>query len=1247
MPPKQAPNKYQYRDVRELSFRDGVKIPTTKSVKKWEHDIPSIASLVDNGFYYTPTRKNPDQVTCFWCGKKENSIVGVQALGSHHLATSPRCAYGLIQSNMEYYVAARDKEKFWQTLAEEKRAPESVTRPHSKASVNLRASTFKDLWKLDTHKKCTATSRDLAKAGLYYSPLDEENDRVICMYCDCPLDHWDPEDDPLSEHQANSYAYCHFLETLSGALSKVKRRESNGGEQSKVEMPDASLDEIDDSMSATPEPSTKKRASEKGESSSPLNESVSKWPSPLPSPEPELHKESEFDAYDFSIEDIEDPDHGSIFDSGKTKIYLKKHRSRKPPPPPPESLRKKSARGSLMLQVKKSRESDESTNRSVTLTNESGELHKSLFTSVSANGTAKLKKTKNDESADGSVEEIDIEVNEESAPEAAQDTYVDLMDIEQSTPSVDEESKFTISDDDSSYHEDEIKSKKAPISNGKPKSESKVEKSKKRLSESSDESMDSDRFQQILASPGKKKKVKLNQANGGYKPKSDILDLSGQNIGDFNESNISYHERQKQSTDDENLLKKPVLSKELSTKTKRSAFDDDDDDFDFFVLRSRKPKSPRKSESQQQEPNEKQLSSINNSALADISASTDVEMPSNGNPEKGGLDLKQAKKSNHYIEEPDKPTAQEGSLIRSSSPELNEAVDESGKSKVGERREEEENTENRELKKEELKDSLNEGEKHLHNGVDDRLPLPEPSPSAEASAIQVNDDDQKLTLNDENQKTEDQSFENEDNNQDADDHDNTGNSADVTKEEYIDTRPDLDKETANPEPEPSSTNIVVHDDAENYSDQGSDFTLSPSSYGEYVKDMRSMEDEFVDASAIQEPKSGSLMISASSKANLLDQVDEEPAVPVGDADMILFDDQNVKNESWKVNESKNVPQKNEPLLEVALKTSQEGSRIGTVETGTERPVVEFDERRKEELQSEAEASSKESDEMAIDEEKSGDHETPGDVDMDNGASDESDTDSTKRREGGIDGTMDERDSSGYIEQPEERIIDGSKDEEDTTSYTGEPPQKSEIQETPRKLDTNGSAGIPVLQIYGEDVLRPESSPSYNESPHNRTFIDESLSEHTEGEARPQDQHYQDPDLDGKPGEVLPDSFIESSTPQKTKPPENAVYQYHPRIDVSKLGNITEELKTLKDTIEYLAEVSAASCELHNDNEGLLTDFIAAMPEEEEMMTVKEWMQHNASTCGRTVRAIADRMIEAYAAEFDAFIKHVESLETID
>ncbi|OVF10703.1 hypothetical protein A9F13_01g01056 [Clavispora lusitaniae] len=96
-----------------------------------------------------------------------------------------------------------------------------------------------------------------------------------------------------------------------------------------------------------------------------------------------------------------------------------------------------------------------------------------------------------------------------------------------------------------------------------------------------------------------------------------------------------------------------------------------------------------------------------------------------------------------------------------------------------------------------------------------------------------------------------------------------------------------------------------------------------------------------------------------------------------------------------------------------------------------------------------------------------------------------------------------------------------------------------------------------------------------------------------------------------------------------------------------LHDVVSEMQALADTIDYLAEVAATKQELHDDSEGLITQFIAAMPEEEECMAVKEWMLHNASTCGRTVREIAGKLIRAYEEQFEELIHQVEELETTD
>lgn len=1235
MPPKQAPNKFQYRDEREKSFTDGIKIPTTRTIKVWEHEVPSITSLVDNGFYYTPTRKNQDQVTCFWCGKKENDIVGVQALGCHHLRTSPKCAYGLIQSNMEYCVSARDKEEFWRKLAEEERAPRSVTDPHSTESVMLRASTFKDLWKLDDQKKCTATSRDLAKAGLYYSPLDKDNDRVICMYCDCPLDHWDPEDDPLREHRANSYAYCYFLDTLLGGKQPGASSEKRNGakRKSKVPLPDDSIDDIDDSiMSTTPVPSPRVKPADKENDSSvssPLNESVSKWPSPLPSTEPELHKDSEFDAYDFSIEDIEDPDHGSIFDDGKAKVYHRKPRLRKPPPPPPESLvKKKSSKGSFMLEVDKSRESDESTHHSMTLTHTNGEHKQSLQTSESPLindkplGPSAVEDAPEDVIDGASDMDIDAKNNRRSTGQSENS----LVESDDMTPSLDDGSKFTILENDSSYEDhgsaldEQQKLKKAakPI----PKIES--GNTRKRLLESLDGSMDSDRFKQILASPGKKKKVKLNQAEGAYKPKDDILDLSGHNIGDFNESNISYLEEQKQSlkgqNDEVSTKKAPVLSTELSTKVKKSAFDDDDDDFDFFVHRSKKLKSVQKSDTNEEPANDKPHSSLDKNSLLDISASTDVEMAQQGTSKEKALNLNEARKApdSHLNKNDDEGGSDKDSLHaindhivgaghsdeRSNEEDIAPGSKEGGQQSAAEEDGPSNHEQSSEPQIEEEKHSPEKNASSNHGG-DQASPTDHASAGKRASSPYASPHVPEVDRDTKNQFDATPAAPA-----------SVAESKETTVEEYVDTRADFDDSKAETPTRVKAENANgILSDGDNDSGGESDFTLSPSTYGDYVKDMRSMEDEFVDSSVMQESKSGGLMIEKSSKSNILENVDEDPINIDEQGGMVLFDEHSSKNEPERV-----------MVLEKAPLREKAPSDVG--------------ERKSNHVQLRSEAEERVND--TLDEK-----EALGTEDANNGNTEISIGDVSMEDAKPTSPEASERDDSA-IATEEEKELDES---DDRMAPHAQRASDTVHDENGAKKDAIMKVGadIPVLRM-SEGGIEPVSSPSYNESPHNRTFIEESLPASVDGreDGSIEQQHQEGvPSPSNKQLENISGSFIESSTPRKNQVREDAVYKYYPRIDTSKLGNIMDELKTLTDTMDYLAEVSAASCELHNDNEGILTDFIAAMPEEEEAMTVKEWMQHNAVTCGRTVRAIADRMIEAYAAEFDNLIEYVASLPTTD
>lgn len=1222
MPPKQIPEKYQYRDEREKSFTSGTQIPTTKTVKKWGHEVPSVASLVDNGFYYTPTRKNPDQVTCFWCGRKENCIVGVRALGSHHLQSSPKCAYGLIQSNMEYYVSARDKERFWTELAEEGRAPMSVTDPHSKSSIELRVSTFKNLWTLDSHKKCTATSRDLAKAGLYYSPLDKDNDRVICMYCDCPLDHWDPEDDPLSEHRANSYSYCYFLLTLPKRLdiSENMNKLLNLPTETSMALPDDSLSDVDDSgLSVENETVQKSSANvarnkthEREESvgssrNSPLNESTAHWPTLSPSPELESHKESEFDAYDFSIEDIEDTDHGSIFENGSTKIFSRKIKTRKLVPPPPATLQRRkmamaTGKDPLLLQVNDSRESE---------------------------GSAKLSARHKDQRLPAPESPVAPPSNPESKREEVEDR---LRDTNDSFDDIQNGSSFNSSDveeGDPSYV--------SGVSNGELSTSDDVsEKEKKRKLKSHDEnegkkqkqntsetSMDSDRFRQIITSPGKRKKVKLHPGEAVTSKKDDILDISGHNIGDFNESDISYfgkiHTPSKADpgipNDKDSTKTKPLLSFESSTKVKKSAFDDDD--FDFFITRPKKSHIETAGSKQKIDENSAQSLNVNANKLTDASASMDIVELKVFKKTETDLDVSAAENAEHGVKSMKSLQKNKDTQIKDNQSLEKDSIILRGKEDVGHFLADDRSS----TRKVEEEIAVTNTSPQIAVHTDKK----ESSSGVQEASNKTSSNNEALALSKSNlvdaalsltTKGSDNEIAEGTQKHDIAAEATTGEST----SEFIDTKAEFE-EVGDSTNGTKKEDAKVSEDEVDHNESGNerDISLSPSSYGEYVKDLRSLADEFVDASAIQEPPRANLLIEQSSNKNILESLNEllGPSKEEEGEEVLLFDDPNEKYQQS--------PQRHEITTDTTLESDKVMTKDGVTDheqkskvpalTTTKVPTVHLDE-------------------THVDD-------------------DQKDNESVKRET-----PTDHRELTDTVDQDSYVLLEEQNERRSSVAV-----ENAVVKLSPVSLpQSNGhSSGI-------------RSSPGRFDSPGNRTFVEDSASdacrandkdilqeegegsEHNEredsGPTSEAERTLGELKFEQRPLSVehgISASFIGASTPQKeTKVLElEAIYKFHPRIDIRNLGNIKEELKTLQDTMEYLAEVSASNYELHNDTEGMLTDFIAAMPEEEESMTIKEWMQHNATTCARTVRAIASKMIEAYETEFDRLIEFVEELPTKD
>ncbi|KAK3092050.1 hypothetical protein FSP39_024719, partial [Pinctada imbricata] len=63
----------------------------------------------------------------------------------------------------------------------------------------------------------------LAKAGFYHIPTENEPDAVRCFYCFKELDGWEPDDEPMKEHKQHS-PHCKFL-TLETPVEEMTNQQ--------------------------------------------------------------------------------------------------------------------------------------------------------------------------------------------------------------------------------------------------------------------------------------------------------------------------------------------------------------------------------------------------------------------------------------------------------------------------------------------------------------------------------------------------------------------------------------------------------------------------------------------------------------------------------------------------------------------------------------------------------------------------------------------------------------------------------------------------------------------------------------------------------------------------------------------------------------------------------------------------------------------------------------------------------------
>ena len=219
----------QYQANRLATFENGVREGKNKKRQYWTYELPDRHHLAEFGFYFTPTKVYNDQITCFCCKKKEKNIEGVENIAEYHLKNNPKCAFAhIIMAQYNHSIEGSDA--FWQSDQ-----AEVLREPFSRSAVALRRRTFGKYWRFDNGAPVSATSQALAKAGFFYCPVDQGDDRTQCVYCKFCLEGWSEEDDPLEEHrkyQSDCYLLHCALKLPVKQTTKPMRRHLREGSAS-------------------------------------------------------------------------------------------------------------------------------------------------------------------------------------------------------------------------------------------------------------------------------------------------------------------------------------------------------------------------------------------------------------------------------------------------------------------------------------------------------------------------------------------------------------------------------------------------------------------------------------------------------------------------------------------------------------------------------------------------------------------------------------------------------------------------------------------------------------------------------------------------------------------------------------------------------------------------------------------------------------------------------------------------------
>ncbi|OMJ19603.1 Protein bir1 [Smittium culicis] len=152
-------------------------------------------SLASAGFFYLPQQNHFDNVKCAYCSKELDQWCPEDDPFVIHYRHSETCIWARAHCKQRISGKPGADGKFIEWPTDTVENCEKLL-----LFINdweTRFKTFGKFWPFPRELNNPLSPKKLAQAGFYYAPDRAGDDTVLCGFCNCTLNYWEPNDDPM------------------------------------------------------------------------------------------------------------------------------------------------------------------------------------------------------------------------------------------------------------------------------------------------------------------------------------------------------------------------------------------------------------------------------------------------------------------------------------------------------------------------------------------------------------------------------------------------------------------------------------------------------------------------------------------------------------------------------------------------------------------------------------------------------------------------------------------------------------------------------------------------------------------------------------------------------------------------------------------------------------------------------------------------------------------------------------------